>query len=204
MKIYVDMDDVLCETAIALCELARRDFGRSVSYRDVVDFDLQKTFSFSNAEMERFRTLSHTVEALSSFSITPGAVDGVRLLVASGHDVDVVTRRPASSHAGTEAWLKAAGLSDIAVAYVDKYNRSDIFVRGEDDPPTVSFEDLGRRGYDVVIDDSPIALKRLAEWRDSLVLVFDRPWNKAFSLAPNMRRVFDWQEALARIEEILK
>lgn len=203
MKIYVDMDDVLCETAIALCDIARREFGRSVDYRDVTDFDLQKMFSLSDADMERFRIFSHTNDALLSFSKTPGAIDGVKSLVASGHHVDIVTGRPASSHAGTEGWLEAAGLDDIAVTYVDKYNRSGIFEHAKDDPPTVSFEDLERRGYNVVIDDSPLALERLAKWSGSLVLVFDRPWNKAFDLAPNMRRVFNWQETLARIEEAL-
>ena len=32
MRIYVDMDDVLCETAAHLCKLAACEFGRHVAY----------------------------------------------------------------------------------------------------------------------------------------------------------------------------
>jgi len=35
MRIYCDMDDILCETAASLCTLAEREFGRVVAYEDV-------------------------------------------------------------------------------------------------------------------------------------------------------------------------
>ena len=46
--IYVDMDDVLCETAANLCRLAEREFGRHVDYADVFAFDLQKVFGLTD------------------------------------------------------------------------------------------------------------------------------------------------------------
>lgn len=202
MRIYVDMDDVLCETAVSLCELAKREFSRDVDYANVSQFDLQQTFDLSDAEMRRFRELSHLPEILTSFAETPGAVDGVRALLAAGHSVDIVTGRPASSHVGTESWLKVSGLGDLAVVYVDKYNRIDVFAHAPDEPPTVSVADLARRGYDVAIDDSPLALDMLAAWRDTRVLVFDRPWNETVALAANMRRVDGWDAVLAQIKEM--
>lgn len=201
MKIYVDMDDVLCETAVTLCEIARREFARDVDYENVREFDLQKTFALSDEEMGRFRIASHLTEALVSFAKTPGATDGVRALVSAGHCVDIVTGRPASSHVGTELWLKSAGLGDLDVTYVDKYGRSEIFGSSPGDPPTVSVSDLARRGYDFAIDDSPLALEMLASWSGTRVLVFDRPWNRSFALKANMRRIFGWGELLAQIKE---
>lgn len=197
MRIYVDIDDVLCETAVGLCEIAAREFGRRVEYGNVRDFDLQKVFSLSDAEMARFRELSHLAETLASFAITPGAVEGVRALVAAGHEVDLVTGRPASSHIGTETWLESAGLSALPVLYVDKYDRAGIFSHAADDPPTVSMAELESRGYGVAIDDSPLALAKLARWERTEVLVFDRPWNAAFHLAPNMERIRSWPDAVS-------
>ena len=66
MRVYVDMDDVLCETASALCALAWRRFGRRVRYEDVKCFDLQKAFALDDAEMAAFRALSHSPQMLAS------------------------------------------------------------------------------------------------------------------------------------------
>ena len=202
MKIYVDIDDVLSETAASLCDIAEREFGRHVEYCNVCEFDLQKVFSFTDEEMDRFRVLSHKTEELKSFPVTPGAVEGVRALVAAGHAVDLVTGRPASSHVGTEAWLKSAGLGDFTVSYVDKYDRSQIYALSPDDPPTVGMAELEARGYDVAIDDSPIVLAKLAAWRKTRVLVYDRPWNADFALSDNMRRIGSWADAMAQIRSL--
>lgn len=199
MRIYVDIDDVLCETAVTLCAIAERDFGRVVPYNKMHTFDLQTVFSLSDAEMVRFREVSHTEEALASFPVSEGAVEGVRELVAAGHKVDIVTGRPASSHRGTEKWLAAAGLGDFVVTYVDKYGRAGCFAANPGDPPTVTMEELRARRYDVAIDDSPIVLAKLADWTDTRILVFDRPWNASFGLAPNMTRITSWADIVAQI-----
>lgn len=201
MKIYVDMDDVLCETAAALCEIAAAEFSRKKRYEDIREFDLQKTFSFTDGEMKRFRELSHRPEVLASFAQTPDAVSSVRILVSRGHSVDIVTGRPASSHIGTKAWLEAAGLGDLPVTYMDKYNRAAEFTRSMDDPQVFSREEVACRSYDFAIDDSPAALEILAGWRNTRVLIFDRPWNKSFAPKRNMRRVSGWNDILAQIKE---
>lgn len=202
MKIYVDIDDVLCETAASLCDMAEREFGRRVEYRNVREFDLQKVFSLSDHEMDRFRDLSHEPEFLASFPVTPGAVEGLRELVSAGHSVDLVTGRPASSHIGTEMWLDSAGIDGFSVTYVDKYGRSHIYGCNPGDPPSISMDELAAREYDVVIDDSPVVLAKLAAWRKTCVLVYDRPWNAAFGLAGNMRRIGSWAEALAAVRRL--
>ena len=192
MRIYVDMDDVLCETAAALCKLAEREFGKFVEYGNVRSFDLQEVFGLTDGEMDRFRVVSHERDSILGYPQTPGAADGVRALVEAGHLVDIVTGRPAFTHCDTSEWLRAAGLGGLPVTYVDKYGRS--FASGPDDPPTVTLGELESRRYDVVIDDSPVVLRRLAEWRSSRVLVFSRPWNESFPLAPNMIRVGGWED----------
>lgn len=192
MRIYVDMDDVLCETAATLCELAEREFGRSVRYCDVRSFDLQEVFGLTDGEMERFCVVSHERGSILGYPQTPGAADGVRALAAAGHRVDIVTGRPAFTHRDTSEWLRIAGLGGFPVTYVDKYGRS--FASGPEDPPTVTMDELETRRYEAVIDDSPVVLRRLARWTRSRVLVFSRPWNESFPLAANMTRVRGWPD----------
>lgn len=200
MRIYVDVDDVLCETAAHLCELAAREFGRHVAYADVFQFDLQKVFGFSDADMRRFMLRAHEPDSILSHAVTPGAPEGVRALRAAGHAVEIVTGRPAASHAATAAWLAAAGLADFPVSYVDKYGRAAHYARNPGDPPTVPLDELLARRYDAVVDDSPAVLRHLATaWPATRIFVYDRPWNRAYPLAPNMTRVAGWPEIAAAV-----
>ncbi len=200
MRIYVDVDDVLCETAAHLCEIAAREFGRRVAYKDVFQFDLQEVFGLSDAEMKRFMVVSHEPDSLLVHSVTPGAPEGLRALRVAGHDVEIVTGRPASAHRPTEAWLARMGLADFSVTYVDKYGRDACYPHNPEDPPTVPLAELLKRHYDVVIDDSPKVLAHLAAaWPQTRILVFSRPWNQAYKLAANMQRVANWSEIQAAV-----
>ena len=54
--------------------------------------------------------------------------------------------------------------------------------------------------YDAVIDDSPAVLRHLATaWPATRIFVYDRPWNRAYPLAPNMTRVAGWAEIVAAV-----
>jgi hypothetical protein len=46
-SIYVDFDDVLCETARALVALLQSHFGRTVAFDDVISFDLAVSFGLN-------------------------------------------------------------------------------------------------------------------------------------------------------------
>jgi len=197
-RIYVDIDDILCETAAALCRLAEHEFGRIVAYEDVCVFDLQQAFGLSDEEMRRFRLMSHEYGCLMGFAVTPGAVEGVRALRDMGAEIDILTGRPASSHKATEDWLASVGLGGFVVEYVDKYGRT--YERHPGDPETVPMKDLLARHYDFAIDDSPVVLGSLAAWRETKVLVFDRPWNRSYELSPNMTRVAGWREILSVVK----
>lgn len=195
MRIYCDIDDVLSETAVSLCDLAERMFGRRVAYADVHDFNLQRTFELTDEEMRRYMTVAHAPENLASYAPVRGAVAALRRLKAEGQEVEIVTGRPSTAWRGTEAWLEKVGLADFAVTYVDKYARP--YATDLAAPRMVPLPEFLSRHYDVAIDDSPIALKSLEVWKRTHVLVFDRPWNADYRLMPNMTRVRDWEEILA-------
>lgn len=197
MRIYCDIDDVLSETAVSLCDLAERMFGKRVAYADVRDFNLQRTFALTDDEMRRYMEAAHASEHLAAYAPTPGAVEALRELKAEGHAVEIVTGRPATAWRGTEAWLKRVGLGDFTVTYVDKYGRP--CPVDPKAPRMVPLAELLARHYDVAIDDSPVALKSLEVWERTRVLVFDRPWNFDYQPAANMTRVKGWSDILAII-----
>lgn len=51
MKIYIDFDDVICETAKYFTKIAKELFNIDVPYREVQFFNLQKSFDLSGNSM---------------------------------------------------------------------------------------------------------------------------------------------------------
>jgi len=189
------MDDILCETAISLCDLAFRLFGKRVAYESVTDFNLQRTFALNDTEFRRFMDVAHEPENLLAYATTPGAVEAVQALIALGHTMEVVTGRPASTYRATRDWLNKVGFGACPVIFVDKYARTST-VLDPNAPRTIPLVEFMTRHYDVAIDDSPVILPTLAEWKDTRIMVFDRPWNHSFVLKPNMTRIEGWKELM--------
>ncbi|MDD4101515.1 MAG: 2-dehydropantoate 2-reductase [Kiritimatiellae bacterium] len=201
MRIYVDFDDVLCETARHLTGLARDMFGRQVAYEAISAFDLRQAFSLSEAEIDELMEHAHRTDFLAGIMPVPGGVEAVDSMTAKGHDLVVVTGRPASSHAGSKAWLRQHGLGWLDLVHVDKYGRADLKTQ-DGSPRTLGLWEFDAMDFDLAIEDSPAALDILAKRKDCSVIVFDRPWNKAYRHALNMRRAFSWQEIMEMVDGV--
>lgn len=191
MRIYVDFDDVLCETARALSGLARAMFGRQVPYRRIHAFDLRVAFDLDQRQHQALLDRAHEPGFLLGLQATPGAAAGLKTWLRAGHEVVVVTGRPSATHPSTSAWLARRGLAALPVLYVDKYGRNHVSPPGA--PAALRPEDLRREHFDVAIDDSPAALDALLARRAARIIVFDRPWNRSYGPAhPGFRRCENW------------
>lgn len=73
MKIYVDFDDCLCETARHFSGLVAELFGKNVPYEDIRYFNLQKSFSLTDEQYEHMMIEAHKPEVLLSYEKTPGS-----------------------------------------------------------------------------------------------------------------------------------
>ena len=62
MKVYIDFDDVLCETAKHFTKIAKELFGIDVPYRQVQFFNLKKTFDLSDVQYEEMMIAGHLPE----------------------------------------------------------------------------------------------------------------------------------------------
>ncbi|WP_296873777.1 hypothetical protein [uncultured Methanobrevibacter sp.] len=59
MKIYIDFDDVICETAKYFTKIAKELFGIDVPYRQVQFFNLQKSFDLSDDQYDKLMEAGH-------------------------------------------------------------------------------------------------------------------------------------------------
>jgi 5'(3')-deoxyribonucleotidase len=198
MRIYIDFDDVLCETARHLSDLARDLFDRHVPYEAISGFDLKQAFSLSDSEIDALMEHAHRKDFLTALTPAPGGVEAVRALESRGHELAIVTGRPAASHEGSLGWLHKHGLPHLGLIYLDKYGRAPA-VPAPDAPRTLTRDEFATLHFDVAIDDSPAALDLLAPRQNCTVIVYDRPWNRCYTHAANMRRSASWHEIVGLI-----
>ena len=199
MKIYVDFDDCLCETARYLSVLAKNLLSKDVPYEKIRFFDLRKTFELDEEEYRLLMTEAHTKEALLSYEETEGASKALNDLIDEGHEVSVVTGRPAETYEASRLWLDDHGLSRAALFCLNKYKRDSFY---KDQRYSLSLSDFYKMDFDLAIEDSPEAFKIFDNFPGIKVLVFDRPWNIDAPLPKdNFKRYKSWEEIKKAVSE---
>ncbi|MGB6364574.1 MAG: hypothetical protein WBG64_18070 [Thermoanaerobaculia bacterium] len=174
-RIYVDLDDVLCETARAFLGILRRDYRKTVDFEDIAWFDLGRSFELAPPELEEFMRKVHEPEILGSMEPVEGAVEVLEDWVAAGYEVAVVTGRPSATYDVSQRWLAEAGVPHQSLTFVDKYSR---LGWPNDGPSVVPLSELGRTEYCLAVEDSADMAQFLAGELGLQVLLFDRPWNR--------------------------
>lgn len=168
--IYIDFDDVLCETARALAALADELFGRRVAYEEIEEFDLMQSFDLSRTEYDHLMERAHEPEFLEKLQPAEGAVEALLRLP----HVTIVTGRPAECDAASRSWLKRHGLDALPVMYLDKYGR---YPTGSG---MLTVEEFNRIEFSVAVDDAPVALDLLSGRANCRKIIYDRPWNRRY------------------------
>jgi uncharacterized protein len=200
-RIYVDFDDVLCQTALGLTEILEREFGKQVAFDDIRHFNLAQSFQLSEADVDRLIAIAHTPEALTRFRPVPGAVASLRAWRESGAEVAVVTGRPTQTRDASRAWLDSNGVPYDRLYFLDKYARFTSHEPEADDYLTL--DDLPGLGLRLAVEDSLEMAVRLAACLPIPVVLMDRPWNRDMArIEPRhgrrLTRCAGWPEILAR------
>ena len=191
MKIYVDYDDRLCETARNFSDLAVEMFGKNVPYEKIRYFELDKSFDLNEEQFVQFMSKGHEPDVLLSYEETPGASVVINEWLSEGHDVSIITGRPFSSYEPSRQWLDRHGLKDVKLYCLNKYGR-DGFIKDSDF--SLELEDYYRMKFDVAVEDSPKAFRFFDHLPDLKVMVYDRPWNRECELpGDNYTRCAGWE-----------
>lgn len=201
MKIYIDFDDVICETAKYFTLLVKELFGKDVPYSQVKFFNLQKSFNLTDEQYKELMKAGHFPEHLLAYEETPGASETINRWFDAGHEVKIITGRPFDSYEPSRRWLDEHGLERIPLFCVDKYGRENF---NEDCTYSMTLADLYAMDFDFAVEDSPAAFPHVLHFEHCRVAVFDRPWNVEAEL-PNEHfvRCAGWQEIEKMCQKIL-
>ena len=174
--IYIDFDDVLCETALAFTELVREHFGKTTRFENIASFNLDVAFGLTPGQLEELMQRGHEPDVLARLEPVKGAVEGLRRWSERGYRISIVTGRPATTEEVSKRWLDAYSVPYAEVVFVDKYNRKFVSA-GHFSAPMISLAELTRRPFCLAVEDAPHMAAFLAREMTMPVAVLQRPWN---------------------------
>ena len=202
MRIYIDFDDVICETARYFTKIADDLFGIKVPYEQVKFFNLQQSFGLQDEQYDALMKEGHRPEILLAYEEAPGASETIRSWLERGHQVTVITGRPFESYEASRQWLDEHQLANIELVCVDKYGRENF---NKENSYSITLQEFYKMQFDFVVEDSPSAFKHLKHLTGATVAVYDRPWNREVEFpGDNYIRCVGWKEIdalLAKVSE---
>jgi len=187
--IYVDMDDVLCETARGCLAIIEQKFGRQVPYECLTNFDLGQACELGPEETAALYHIVHHPDELLKLEPIPAAIPVLKQWIAGGYEIAIVTGRPPTTYEPSVEWLKIHEVPYHSFMMVDKYGRFET-----KNTIAVSLPELAEKSFYFSVEDSPTMARFLAEQMGVSVKLFDRPWNQGAVAHPKIKRYHHWHE----------
>lgn len=176
-RIYVDLDDVLCETARAFITLLEKHFDKTVPFDAMKSFDLARSFNLDEKELERLWHLGHTPEVLIGLQPTEGAGAALHQLTSMGYEIDVITGRPPFTAPATQEWLEKNHFPHHRLTFVDKYGRGGLHPSYS---TVITLDELARSSFCYAIEDSGDMVAFISTKMALPVALLERPWNREY------------------------
>jgi uncharacterized HAD superfamily protein len=186
--IYVDMDDVLCETARALLAIAEREFGKTIPFDQLNTFEVGEACGLEMREIAELFRLAHHDEEMLAMEPIAEAIAVLKQWAQAGREIAIVTGRPPSTYDVSRAWLARHGVPHHDFVMVDKYGRF-----STENTVAITLPELAARRFSFAVEDSPTMAKFLANEMKVPVALLDRPWNQ-MDEHPLITRIADWRE----------
>lgn len=195
--VYVDVDDVLTDSAGTYLRIVASEFGKTASLADMVTFDLQRSFDLSTKEYAHLVEVAHRPEEILAMAPAPGALETLARWKAQGHRVHIVTGRPTHTWETSQQWLKDHAVAYDSFTIVDKYQRPDM-----DPNIALPLSDLHKMSFTLAVEDSASMATYLAEQLGTPVALVDRPWNQAAAVNGKITRCRGWDQIEATLETL--
>jgi len=190
--IYVDMDDVLCETARALLAIAEREFGKTIPFDQLNTFEVGEACGLESHEIQELFRLAHHPEELLAMAPIPEAVQVLNEWSEAGHEIAIVTGRPPASYEASLEWLERHRLPFHDFTIVDKYGRF-----ATENTIAITLAEFASRKFSFAVEDSPTMANFLAAEMSVPVALLDRPWNRLDGAHALVTRYNHWREIAA-------
>lgn len=183
MKIAVDIDSTLHAYWDVLSAAARRRFGVELPYEEQLTWGITRLRA---GQLAACVADTHTEVQVLAAEPYPGAVEALRAWRDAGHAILVVSHRTPAAHAATERWLQRIG-----APFDELHCSDDKIVRCRE------------FGVELLIDDSPINLKRALEL-DMRVATILHPWNREICQEEDVVSAEDWPELERKLSAVLR
>ena len=188
--IGVDFDDVIIDWNTALVAHYNSIHGTSHKREDILSYDLEKLWGGSKERAVRTVFDFYGSDQHAHIEPMPEALECISRL--GSYELVVITSRPESARATTEAWLRKniPGLHE-RIYFTNQYHGKESEKR---DKASICKE----LGVDIFIDDAIHNAENIIT-AGIPVLLLDSPWNQTDTLPPLITRVFSWQEIVEKI-----
>jgi uncharacterized HAD superfamily protein len=190
--IYVDMDDVLCETARRFLLVIEREFGKQIAYDRLTDFDFEASCELTPDERAKLYETVHHEDEILCIEPIPAAIDALNGWTDAGYEIAIVTGRPPDTVASSIEWLARFKVPYHSFTVVDKYGRFET-----ENTVGLSLAELATKQFCWAVEDSLRMAKFLANTMNLPVALLDRPWNREPVEHSNIKRYNHWGEILA-------
>ena len=195
--IYVDLDDVLCETARHFLVIVEREFNKRITYDELTDFDVGLSCGLRPAEAEELYRIVHRRDELLQMAPIDGAISTLQQWSGDGYEIAIVTGRPPQSYEPSVAWLSRYCVPHQSFTMVDKYSRF-----ATENTVAIRLDELTQREYCWAVEDSLPMAEFLATRMKLPVALIDCPWNRAAGDHTNIGRYGDWPTLARQMPKI--
>jgi len=170
----IDFDDTLIDTRRVFIDVLNRHFGTAHTYDSARDYYLAETCGTTSAELERIFT--ENFEPLHAMAPFPGVTATLHRARQHGHQLTIITARPAVHMPPLYDWLARHNIQVDHVISAPKSGEKALRAH--------------ESGIDLFIDDNPRHALAIAA-RNIPVLMLNRPYNQTCA-NPLITRVPDW------------
>lgn len=194
-KIYVDFDDVLCETARTLLEIANQKFGKNVEYEEITAFNPAEVLNINAEQVDRLLEIAHRPEYLMAYQLIRHAPEVLAEMNRKGFDIHIVTGRPPQTRLESEAWLVRHQIPFHEIHFVNKYDRETVDYK---DTQTLSLDQITQMNFSFAVEDSAEMAAYISDQMGIPVFLLDRPWNRPFMQNNKIFRCHSWMDVLRK------
>jgi len=188
-KIYLDLDDVLCDTAGAYIKLVKREFGKTFTLADIHSFNLQESFGLSDEQNNLMFKHAHKAEFTLSLAPFDGVAETLLGWQEKEYEISIVTGRHTSAFSESIQWLRYNNIPFNSFTMVDKYHWPDT-----DHDIAISLEALSDMSFVFAVEDNITMAEHLSTSMNTRVLLYDRPWNQTLHDSESLRRCRGWRD----------
>jgi uncharacterized HAD superfamily protein len=177
VRIGVDIDGVLLNTAKLLLKIFNSNHSTKYRLRDLTDYDIWNVLDCSEDEIwDSFREISKRGYWQKAKLVDKNAIKTLKKLKKKGHTIKLIT-----SSAPENLEFKLKRLKKTGVVF-DGYVITEI-------------RDMGSKAayakdFDFIIDDSPYQCKAINE-AGGKAIIYDQPWNK--NVPKEIIRAYNWR-----------